>query len=137
MLAPVNEPGIQLYVEAPVAVIVVLLPEQMIAGFAEVFTTGIAFTVIVLVAVFVHPAAFVAVTVYMVFAVGLTVTGLPLNEPGIQLNDVPVPPAVNVEEAPAQIAAGLAETDTVGLALTVMVRVAVFVQPAELVPVTV
>ena len=46
----------------------------------ELFTAtgGKGFTVIVAVAVFVHPLASVPVTVYIVVAVGAPVTGLPL-----------------------------------------------------------
>jgi hypothetical protein len=48
-------------------------------------TVGEALTVIRRVAVAVHPFAEVPVTVYVVVVVGETVTGLPVNEPGIQL----------------------------------------------------
>ena len=45
-VAPVSEPGIQVYVEPPVAVIVVLLPEQIVAFVVVVATVGEGFTVI-------------------------------------------------------------------------------------------
>jgi hypothetical protein len=60
---PVNPPGFQLYVLAPEAVIVVVLPTQIAALVTEVEIVGLVFTVIVRVAVFVHPLAAVPVTV--------------------------------------------------------------------------
>ena len=50
-------------------------------GLADVLTVGKVFTVIVCVAVFVHPLALVAVTVYVVVTLGVTV-GVPVKFPG-------------------------------------------------------
>lgn len=60
---PVKEPGIQVYDDAPEAVIVVELPEQIVVLVAEVATVGSGFTVMVRVPVPVHPLAAVPVTV--------------------------------------------------------------------------
>ena len=54
--------GLQLYVEAPLAVSDVLLPLQIVVEVGEMVTVGLAFTVTVTVAVFVHPFASVPVT---------------------------------------------------------------------------
>jgi hypothetical protein len=64
---------------------VTLLPVQMLVLEAEMVTVGEGFTVMVRVAVFVHPLAEVPVTVYVVVVVGETVTVVPVSEPGIQL----------------------------------------------------
>ena len=65
-VAPVVEDrpvaGLQLYVEAPLAVSEVLLPLQMVTE-GETVTVGLGFTVTVTVAVLVHPFASVPVTV--------------------------------------------------------------------------
>ncbi len=78
-------PGIQLYVDAPLAVRVVELPAQIVALDVVVDTVGAALTVIVRVDVFVHPFAPVPVTMYVVVDVGDTVTDEPVRLPGIQL----------------------------------------------------
>jgi len=62
-VAPVNDPGIQAYVDAPVPVSEVLLPLQIVAFEAVAATVGDAFTVIKRVDVLVHPLAAVPVTV--------------------------------------------------------------------------
>ena len=54
-VVPVSDPGIQLYVDAPVPVIVVLLPEQMVVPEVVVPTVGVGITVMTRVAVPVHP----------------------------------------------------------------------------------
>lgn len=82
---PVIDPGIQLYVDAPVAVMEVEPPVQMVELAAVTATVGEGLTVIRRVAVAVHPFAEVPVTVYVVVVAGETVTGLPVNDPGIQL----------------------------------------------------
>lgn len=87
------------------------------------------------VAVAVHPFAAVPVTVYVVVDAGETVTGDPLNDPGIQLYDV-APVAESVVELPEQIVAVPDEAVTVGVAFTAIACVAVDEQP-PLVPVTV
>ena len=70
---------------APVAVSVTLLPVQMEELEAFAVTVGSGFTVIVFVAVAVHPLAFVPVTVYVVVVAGVTENAAPLWLPGIQL----------------------------------------------------
>lgn len=74
-----------MYVVAPDAVSVVELPEQIVVFDAVVVTVGVVLTVINCVVVLVQPLAAVPVTVYVVVVVGETVTGLPVNDPGIQL----------------------------------------------------
>lgn len=64
---------------------VVELPEQIVVVADEAVTVGDAFTVILRVAVPVQPFAAVPVTVYVVVDAGETVTGDPVNDPGIQL----------------------------------------------------
>ena len=66
-VVPVSEPGIQEYVVAPPAVKVHDPPEQMVANDAVAVTVGLAFTVMVSVAVVAHCAA--GVNVYVVVAV--------------------------------------------------------------------
>ena len=60
---PDKDPGIQEYVDAPVAESEVLSPEQIVAGIAEAFTVGSGLTVIVIVSVLVHPLPSSPVTV--------------------------------------------------------------------------
>ena len=84
MLLPVILPGIHVYVVAPVAVSVELLPVQIEVGDADEATGGAGETVTANVAVLEHPLV-VPVTVYVVLAVGATVTGVPVKLPGIQL----------------------------------------------------
>ena len=62
MLEPVVDPGIQLYVEAPDAVIVAELPIQMPVGVATVVIVGV-FTFTRTVWVLVQPLALEPVTV--------------------------------------------------------------------------
>lgn len=134
-VAPVSDPGIQVYVVAPEAVIDVELPEQIVALVVVVVTVGVGLTLIVRVAVFVQPFAAVPVTVYVVVVIGETVTVVPVSEPGIQLY-VDAPPAVSVVELPEQMVTVAEVAVTVGDGLTVIKRVAVDVHPA-VVPVTV
>jgi hypothetical protein len=82
---PVSDPGIQAYVEAPVAVNVVELPVQIDALDAVAVTAGEAFTVMRRVDVLVQPLISVPVTVYVVVVVGDTVTAVPVNDPGIHV----------------------------------------------------
>ena len=119
----------------PVALTCVEPPKQIEEGFAVAFTNGKAFTTIVLVAVLVQPLALVAVTVYVVVTLGVTV-GEPVKFPGCQAYVVP-PVALNCDEAPKQSTEGLADALTVGALFTVTVCVAVLVQPFALVAVTV
>ena len=97
-------------------------------------TVGNVSNITVVVAVFVQPAALVPVTVYVAVAVGIKLT--PLVIPPLQVYVV-APPPFNVTDVPAQTDDAVAVEVTVGNELTVIVVVAVFVQPAELVPVTV
>jgi len=57
----------------------------MTSAVVVVVTDGKGLTVIVLVAVLLQPAVLVPVTVYVVVLEGLTVTDVPVNEPGIQV----------------------------------------------------
>jgi hypothetical protein len=54
--------GLQLYVLAPLAVNVTLLPEKMVADVGFTVTGGSGFTVMVTVEVLLHPVALVPVT---------------------------------------------------------------------------
>jgi hypothetical protein len=74
----------------------------MLLCVAALLTFGAGFTEMETVAVFEHPLTSVPVTVYVVFAVGLTVTEAPLKLPGIQLY-VLAPDAVSVAGEPWQI----------------------------------
>ena len=93
-------------------------------------------TIIVCVAVLVHPAALVPVTVYVVVITGETVTDVPLSAPGCQVYVEALLP-VSVVDEPEQMEVEVAEIVTFGKALTVIVLVDVFVQPLAPVPVTV
>ena len=80
-----KEPGCQIYVFALDAVIVVDTPAHRVVAEAEVLTTGNGFTVMVFVAVVIHPVALVPVMVYVVVLNGVTITDMPLKLPGCQL----------------------------------------------------
>jgi hypothetical protein len=86
-LEPVVElnpvPGLHTYVEAPVAVSVVELPLQIVAG--RTVTVGLLTTVTVVVSEFTQPFASVPVIVYCVVLGGLAVT----VEPVVALKPVP------------------------------------------------
>lgn len=69
--------GAQLYVAAPDAVMVELVPLHIAAGDGVTVSTGIGFTVTVTVAVVTHPGA-VPVTVYVLVAVVVVVTVAPV-----------------------------------------------------------
>ena len=124
----------QLYVLAPVPDKATMLPPQILVAVAVAPTFGKAFTVTVIVAVFVQPFEPVPVTVYVAVAVGI--------------NDVPfvtllfhvyvlAPPPVKVTALPAHTAAAVVFAVTVGFAFTVTVTLDVAVQPLPSVPVTV
>jgi hypothetical protein len=132
---PVKLPGIQVYVDAPLAVRVVKLPLQIVPLDVEAATTGNELTVTVNVAVFVHPGPVEPVTVYVVVAEGLTVTEVPDKFPGIHVY-VAAPEPVSVVLLPMQIDGLAALAVTVGGAPTITVTVAVLEQPF-VVPVTV
>jgi hypothetical protein len=129
-------PGDQVYVVAPLAVSVVLVPSHIVAG--GTLITGLGFTVTTTVIVLVQPAADVPVTVYVVVVAGLAVTDVPVVPlspvPGSQVY-VDAPVGVNVADVPSHIVA--AGTVTTGIGLTVTITVEVLVQPAADVPVTV
>jgi hypothetical protein len=80
---PVKLPGCQAYVEPPVALNCDEPPKQIDDGLAMVETDNVLLTNTVCVAVFVHPFALVAVTVYVVVTLGVTV-GEPVKLPGCQ-----------------------------------------------------
>jgi len=126
----------QLYVFAPLTVNTVLAPLHIVAGLAVAVTVGNGFTVILTVAVPVHPSAVVPVTEYVVVEFGVTVLLPPVPNPPDQLY-VFAPLAVITEVCPLHIAAGLAVALTVGNGFTVTLTVAVPVHPAVVVPVTV
>ena len=63
MELPVKLPGTQAYVVAPLAVMVVLAPRQIVAAVALVLRVGSVFTVMVVLAVLVQPLASLPVTV--------------------------------------------------------------------------
>ena len=114
-----------------------MLPPTQIAEFVELaVTVGNGLTVTPTVAVFTQPLAFVPVTVYVVLAVGDTVTDEPDKLPGLHTY-VEAPLALNEVLPPTQIAEFVELAVTVGNGLTVIVRVAVPTQPADDVPVTV
>jgi hypothetical protein len=121
---PDKLPGFQVYVAAPFAVSVVVPPEQIVLNDALLLTEGRGLTVIVLVAIFVQPVALVPVTVYVVVAVGDTVTEDPDKLPGFQVYVDP-PVALNDKDAPEHIDVLLAFAAIAGAELTVMVSVAV------------
>ena len=133
---PDNAPGFQVYEVAPLAVMVALLPAQIVVVEVVVVTVGVGLTVMVRVAVFVQPFAPVPVTVYVVVVVGETVTVVPVSAPGFHVYEV-APLPVSVVLLPEQIVVVADVAVTVGAGFTVIVRVAVLLQPLALVPVTV
>ena len=135
MLA-VLPPVFQLYVFAPLAVNTDVAPLHIVDELAVAVTVGKEFTVTLTVAVPVHPAVLVPVTVYVVVELGVTVLLAPVPNPPDQLY-VFAPLTVNTDVAPLHIAAGIADALTVGNRFTVTLTVAVPVHPAVLVPVTV
>ena len=92
-----------------------------------------AFTVNVIVVVFVQPEALAPVTVYVVVTVGDTLTGVPIKPPGFQVYDV-APKADKVAVLPTQIEVVLNAAVTVGLAITVKLMVALPIHPKVVVP---
>ena len=80
IVVPVKPPGCQIYDTAPVPVIDVVEPEQIVEFVTVVPTVGNELTVITRVAVAVHPCELVAVTVY-VFA-SVTMRLAPTPPPG-------------------------------------------------------
>ena len=74
-----------MYELAPVPVILVDVPAQIVDEVTVVPTRGIGFTVINLVATATHPSALVPVTVYVVVAAGVTLMVVPLKAPGFHV----------------------------------------------------
>jgi hypothetical protein len=72
--------GLHVYVFAPLAVIVVLLPKQMVGEAAVKVNVGKGDIVMVTVLLFGHPLPSVAFTVYVMVAVGVATTGVPVEE---------------------------------------------------------
>ena len=70
--------GLHVYVLAPLAVSVVLLPLHIDGAAGVTLIAGLGFTVTVTVVVLLHPAALVPITVYVVVAAGLAVTVAPV-----------------------------------------------------------
>ena len=62
-----------------------VLPIHNTTGLLVAVTVGFAFTVNVMVVVFVQPEALAPVTVYVVVTVGDTLTGVPIKPPGFQV----------------------------------------------------
>lgn len=77
-------PGTHEYVVPPVALNTLEPPKQIALGDADATTLGTLFTVTPMVEVLVQPFALVAVTVYIVVAVGET-DGEPVKLPGTQV----------------------------------------------------
>ena len=97
-------------------------------------------TVTVVVAVFIQPLLLVPVTVYVLVAVELQVNNAPVEALNPVAGDqlyVVAPDADTVVEEPLHIVDEPIDAITIGKGLTVIDCVVVFVQPAELVPVTV
>ena len=119
-LNPVD--GAQLYVDAPLAVSEVLLPEQMEGAFGLTVMVGKGFTVTVTVAVPVQPDDVVPVTVYVVVTVGFAVTVAPVVELRFVAGDqtyVLAPLAVNDVLFPIQMLGADGLTVMVALPFTV------------------
>ncbi len=134
---PLNEPGCHVYVVAPVPVMAVEAPAQMLEAVTVVPTDGSGLTVIIRVVVLLQPVTVaVPVTVYVVVAAGETMTVVPDNPPGCHVYVFAPVPVIDTL-SPAQMEALVTFVPTEGKGFTVMVRVAVFTQPFALVPVTV
>jgi hypothetical protein len=128
--------GLHTYVEAPVAVSVVLAPLQIVASLPAT-TTGIALTVIEELTDAVHPLASVTVYVIVVVPAATPVTTpleLIVAVAVLAVDHTPPPVAfVKVVVAPAQTAVAPLIVPAVGNALIVTVSVTALVQPFELV----
>ena len=82
--APVNGPGVHVYVENPPAVNVTLDPAHNVLLDATAVNVGLE-TITGRVLILVHPKALIPVTVYVVVTVGDTTTGLLVDPPGFQV----------------------------------------------------
>ena len=139
---PLSDPGIHAYVDAPPAVMVTVLPVQMVELDGVSVIVGAGFTVTTTVPVRVQPVVvLVFVSTYVVVAAGeaFVVAAVGADRPAVgdQLYVQPavVDPARDVVP-PGQMETAVGVMVSVGAGFTVMVRVAVPVQPA-VVPVTV
>ena len=84
MDAPVNDPGVHVYEEKPLAVNVAFEPGQI--ELEEPVTPKIGFVIIMIrVFVLLHPNAFVPVTVYVILLTGETTTEFPIKPPGFHV----------------------------------------------------
>ena len=110
-------------------------PPAQIVWLPLIEAVGWLFTVTVCCAVAVQPNALVTVTVYVVVVAGFTEMDAVVCAPTLH-KYVPPPVAVSVTAVPLQVAAGPLIPAT-GSGFTVNARVAVDVQPAALVTVTV
>lgn len=122
-VAPVKLPGFHTYVEAPVAVMEVLAPTQIVALVVVVVTVGSALTVITTVELLLPlPLVAVCVTVYVpavfhttpvTFCV-VAVPGVPLGNVQLQEVGPPVDASVKFTGVPAQTVVALAVNTDVG-----------------------
>lgn len=133
-----NDPeGDHVYVAAPVAESVALLPEQIVVEEPVTDTTGDGVTATVIDAVSLQ-LPLEPIIVYVVLAVGEAVTDEPVEalrpDAGDQVN-VPAPLALRVALVPEQIVSFDEVTATEGIGVTVMVIVCISVQ-LPLAPVT-
>lgn len=104
-------------------------------GLLVAVIVGVGNVFIVTVSVSIQPLTSVPVTLYVVVTVGLTVTGVPIKEPGIHVYDE-APIAESVEVFPGQTLGGAPIALIVGFEFTVIEIVFEFEHPL-LVPVTV
>lgn len=138
IVLPVNPPGFQVYVVAPLAVRVMVVPEQSVWLPAEAgVIVGVAYTVTEAVGVFVagQPAVLCPLRVYCVVESGLSVKPAALRLPGFNVY-VEAPDGLNTTLLPEHILAELTERAKVGVVLTVTLSVAVLaaIQALALVP---
>jgi hypothetical protein len=129
-----------LYVTAPEAVIVALLPIQMVGLLGEKFRGGL--TVTVTDDEFEHPLISTPIREYVVVEVGLTVTGLGLTTklgPFIHeyVPPTPAPLPVKTVDDPPQIKEGEAVPLMVGLLFTSTFDITVSEHPEAPIPITV
>ena len=82
---PVNAPGFHVYDVAPPPVNVADEPAQIAVGLDTAVTVGFGFTIKFTVVLAVQPTVVVPTTVYMVVAVGVTTTDVPVIAPGFHV----------------------------------------------------
>lgn len=141
VLALNAELGVQVYVAAPDAVKVVVLPLHIVGDEADAVIVGVGFTVIEMVfCAAAHPAAEVPFTVYVTELPGVAITG----EPVLALNEalgvhvyVNAPLAVRLVELPEHIVGEPEDTVIVGVVFTVTATVTGAPVHPAVVPVTV